>query len=236
MILNIKYGWYEYHHVYQYMHTLIHIRAHIHTHPHPRTLHTSITPSHLFRHQLLGIRALDAEATRWSPVQDLTPMVFNTSEVDVTPGPGAGITVPTAAGERIVVALAAPFAAGTGGGVVLSDDGGSTWRLSGRANPRGGEAQVAVAQNGSLLLNSRGPTQGVRWESWSHDAGETWSSPVVSDHGFGSSCEGSVIRAGESLFFAHPGRIDDRYNRWNMTVWRSTDSGANWTAVEQVQQ
>eukprot|EP01046_Picozoa_sp_COSAG06_P094081 COSAG06_NODE_40248_length_403_cov_2.322368_2_plen_52_part_01 len=52
------------------------------------------------------------------------------------------------------MALSAPFPSGTGGGAVLSDDNGATWRLSARANPKGGEAQIAVAQNGSLLLNS----------------------------------------------------------------------------------
>ena len=114
------------------------------------------------------------QATTWGPVQDLTKMVFNTTEAALTPGPGAGIEFPTThtgagpgagTGKRLAVALSAPFAAGKGGGAVLSDDGGRTWRLSSRANPRGGEAQIAVAQNGSLLLNSRGPAQGVRWES-----------------------------------------------------------------------
>ena len=100
------------------------------------------------RHQLLALRALDAEATTWGPVADLTPAVFsNATQVAVTPGPGAGIAFRTAAGgERLAVALSAPFAAGAGGGAVLSDDGGRTWRLSGRANPKGGEAQIAMAQ------------------------------------------------------------------------------------------
>ena len=118
---------------------------------------------------------------------------------------------------------------------MLSDDNGRTWRLSARANPKGGEAQIAVAQNGSLLLDSRGPVQGVRWESWSTDSGETWSAPLVSDYGFGSSCQGSVVRNGSALLFAHPGRIDNKWNRWNISVWRSGDSGASWEAIEQVE-
>ena len=92
-----------------------------------------------------------------------------------------------------------------------------------------------TAQNGSLLLDSRGPAQGVRWESWSTSGGETWSAPLVSDHGFGSSCQGSTVRAGAELLFAHPGRIAGKCSRWNMSVWRSGDSGASWTAIEQVE-
>lgn len=187
------------------------------------------------RHQLLVVRALDAEATKWGPVEDLTPMLFNATQASVTPGPGAGIAFPTGTGTRLAVALSAPFGEGAGGGAMLSDDNGRTWRLSARANPKGGEAQIAVAQNGSLLLDSRGPVQGVRWESWSTDSGETWSAPLVSDYGFGSSCQGSVVRNGSALLFAHPGRIDNKWNRWNISVWRSADSGASWAAIEQVE-
>ena len=98
----------------------------------------------------------------------------------------------------------------------------------------GSTGEIAVAQNGSLLLNSRGPAQGVRWESWSHDAGETWTPPLVSDYGFGSSCQGSVVRDGTDLLFAHPGRIGGEFNRWNLTVWRSRDSGASWAAADRL--
>ena len=318
------------------------------------------------RHNLLAKRALDANATRWGPVEDLTQMVFNTSAVSmVVPGPGAGVVIPLALhnkarradaaapssqqqvrqqqqpnlpGERAIVPVAGPFGDGTlGGGVILSDDGGQTWRLSSRANPHGSEAQVALAPNGSLLLNSRGcripchaghagqgerprparahlrmsgmSTQmracyrqhtslagilpsahlqtppvrpmpifdclcvrlactGVRWQFVSHDAGETWLGPHVLDFGFGSSCEGSIIsvpswtadahsslatsantsaqlrrpgavhelgKGSPSLLFSHPGRINNEWNRWNLSVWRSTDSGATWTAIKQAE-
>ena len=89
---------------------------------------------------------------------------FNAAEASVTPGPGAGAAFPATTGPRFAVTLAASFPAGTGGGAILSDDGRQPWRLSAWANPKGGEAQIAVAQNGSLLLDPRGPAQGVRWE------------------------------------------------------------------------
>ena len=66
-------------------------------------------------------------------------------------------------------------------------------------------------------------------------SGVTWTAPLVSDYGFGSSCQGSVVRDGPALLFAHPGRIGNKFNRWNMSVWRSADSGATWTALEQVE-
>jgi hypothetical protein len=180
--------------------------------------------------QLFAMRALDANATRWE-----TPSPIN---VSATPGPPGGITftVPGQAWPRIAIAvgLDSPH----GGAALLSDDNGTTWRVSGRANSRGGEAQIALAPNGSLLLNSRGPQQGVRWQSESRDLGETWSYPRILDFGFGSSCEGSLMRMPDSadLLFSHAGRVDNRWNRWNLTIWRSRNSGANWTSVAQVEE
>lgn len=85
-----------------------------------------------------------------------------------------------------------------------------------------------------------GPTQGVRWQSASHDNGTTWSPPRVLDFGFGSSCEGSIISVPgkELLLFSHPGRIGtgrQSISRWNLTVWYSLNSGADWKAFDQVE-
>jgi hypothetical protein len=78
---------------------------------------------------------------------------------------------------------------------------------------------------------------GVRWQSASDDDGETWSAPRVLDFGFGSSCEGSVVRVPGSrwLLLSHAGRVGGRANRWNLTVWRSADSGATWRAAWQIE-
>ena len=46
------------------------------------------------------------------------------------------------------IVIAAGGSALQGGRAIYSDDGGVRWTTSGLANPRGGEAQVAVAQNG----------------------------------------------------------------------------------------
>ena len=185
--------------------------------------------------QLFAMRSLDASASRWSPPSQIS--IQSGPLEGATPGPPGGVSfmVPGQASPRMAVAFGSRSLGG--GAALLSDDHGATWRASGLANPRGGEAQLAVAPNGSLLLNSRGDRQGVRWQSESRDFGETWSAPRVLDFGFGSSCEGSILRVPNSsdLLFSHAGRVHDRWNRWNLTIWRSRDSGANWTAVVQVE-
>ena len=117
-----------------------------------------------------------------------------------------------AAPERIAIAIGGSMIGG--GAALLSDDKGVTWRVSALANDHGGEAQVAQAPNGSLLLNSRGPKaepsgrdQGVRWQSVSDDGGASWSAPRILNFSFGSSCEGSIARVPDSdeLIFSHPG-------------------------------
>lgn len=180
---------------------------------------------------VLTLQSTDGTGMEWETTPtDITSQLGNYSGV-FTVGPPQGLVLPTG---RIIVAASIQ-----GGRVIYSDDGGEHWTVSGQANPSGAEAQVATAQNGSLLLNARGPQQGVRWQSVSQDNGITWSTPRVLDFGFGSSCEGSIISSSHLLLFSHPGRIGigrASINRWNLTVWYSADSGATWTAFEKVEQ
>eukprot|EP00660_Eupelagonema_oceanica_P019579 gene19579-biopygen17669 len=118
-------------------------------------------------------------------------------------------------------------------GVLISDDGGETFRPSRDSIVTGGEGTCAPAPNGSLILNTRA-TQNLRFQSKSDDAGETWSAPVVLS-GFGSNGEGALIRVGGVLLFSHPGNIGGRANRWNLTVWASLDSAASWDPLMQVE-
>ena len=183
---------------------------------------------------VLTLRSLDGSGLQWEPEPvDITSQLTNASG-SLTTGPPQGLVLPSG---RIVVAAGGGSI--QGGRALLSDDGGISWNVSGIANPKGGEAQCALAQNGSLLLNSRGPEQGVRWQSASHDNGLTWSLPRVLDFEFGSSCEGSLISQGPLMLFSHAGRIGTgrwSINRWNLTVWASGDSGATWTAFHKAEQ
>ena len=189
---------------------------------------------------LLTMRSLDARGDSWPEnATDITAEVVDKARLGrgVVPGPPQGLAFAMPNGTvRVAVAAGGDAFDGRHGVALLSDDGGLSWRTSAPANGAGAEAQIALAPNGSLLLNARGPRQGVRQQSASHDFGQTWSAPRVLDFSFGSSCEGSLVRAGpRTLLFSHAGRIDGRIGRWNLTVWASTDSGATYTAVEQVE-
>ena len=37
------------------------------------------------------------------------------------------------------------------------------------------------------------------------------------------------------MLLSHGGRVNGVANRWNMSVWSSVDSGATWSAFEQVE-
>ena len=74
---------------------------------------------------------------------------------------------------------------------------------------------------------------GARLWSWSHDGGDTWTSPLTTSFNRGAAyaggtCASSVVRAGDppalllSTPYAKPG------DRANETVFVSRDSGASW--------
>ena len=65
---------------------------------------------------------------------------------------------------------------GSSAGALISDDYGHHFRPSVDAVKRGGEGTIAMAPNGSLILNSRAP-QGMRYQSESRDGGVHWSTP-----------------------------------------------------------
>lgn len=130
---------------------------------------------------------------------------------------------------------------------LYTDDLGATWSVSNKAE-RGNECQVSPTQNGSLLLNQR-TNYRERQLSWSNDDGATWSEPVASGAwpaGAGSCCCSTVFvpsgasdtsagapaapAASGTMVFSGP----DSAARANMTLFTSTDSGASWQWLEQV--
>lgn len=149
-------------------------------------------------------------------------------------GPPAGLVLPSG---RIAVAY---YTMGQGGhaSALLSDDGGATfWPSRGCSLAGGGEGTLALAPNGSLLFNTRA-TKNDRFQSASDDGGATCSAPRTLQ-GFGSSADGALLRLGSgssgTLLFSHSNDINGTASRWNMTVWRSADSGASWTPIVQVE-
>ena len=163
-----------------------------------------------------------------------------------TTGPTAGIRLPSG---RLAV-----YVDHGGGGALLSDDDGATWRHSNTTVPYGNEGQLALAPNGSLIAAMRdagvpgGAGSYRRLLSWSSDGGDTWSFPLDAlMPELGGSCEGSVLRVATPsspplpsqpspwLLTSTPWGVGPSWDRrcpgpgrCNMTVFRSRDSGASW--------
>jgi len=145
------------------------------------------------------------------------------------------------------------------GHVMLSDDGGDTWRLgwtSEGANSGFGEGadegQIAQLANGSLLLNARSLATGspqYRVQARSDDGGASFTeSRFVSElpEPF-NGCQGSIVSDPKGkVFFAHPDpKIDSALlpelarllraggvnltGRDHMTLWTSVDAGATYS-------
>jgi hypothetical protein len=151
--------------------------------------------------------------------------------------PGGMILAPSSAypaGRIIVEYYKMGGVHGSSAGVLISDDSGKTFRPSISSLERGGEGTVALAPNGSLIFNSRAPNGG-RYQSESRSGGDTWSEPRLFQTGFGSNCEGAMIRLNSSdlMLFSHGGQVNGSGGRWNMTVWASRDSAATWEAAVQ---
>jgi len=182
----------------------------------------------------------------------------------IATGPPQGYVTPAAAlahGEPERVLIQANYHGDSVkdlGLALISDDGGHTWRASAGHVPACNEGQIAPAPNGSLLMNCR--TGGWhRLLSYSHDRGESWSTPTAY-YGFGpagsnSPCEGSTLRANaRALLFSHNfGQSTAATQSWstsaaappnasapngcercNMSIWQSLDSGKTWDSFLQV--
>ena len=212
--------------------------------------------------QILRLRSLDPYGQEW-------PDPNTTEPVDVTaalrlagtpamalPGPPAGLLLPSTG--RIAIATyykatrSSPSCRST---AMLSDDGGMTWTSSNTTIGPGGEGSLALAPNGSLVLNVRGGggTPAPRLTAWSNDQGSSWSAPVASNF-TGGSVEGNVVRlpGTDWLVLSHPfdGWAENRSafphgspcteptfhaGRCNLTLWASRDNAASWKMLGPVE-
>ena len=148
------------------------------------------------------------------------------------------------------------------GHVLISDDGGDSWRL-GSADGFGGgvggaganEAQLAQLANGSILVNSRSLSTGSRQrrvQARSDDGGETFTRTTYVEElpePF-NGCQGSLVAGNGTLFFSHPlpapssGLVPEALRklsadvnltgRDHMTVWSSVDGGATFDVAAAV--
>lgn len=155
-------------------------------------------------------------------------------------GPGVGIQLrhEKQRGRLVIPCDYIELKTGQGGShVILSDDGGKTWRIGGVVPGRGtNECQVAELSDGRLLLNMRNYKTPHRQRaiSTTSDGGETWSE-VTHDAALPEPiCQASLIGfepkdavAKPWLLFSNPADIKKRER---LTVRLSQDDGASWTA------
>lgn len=130
-----------------------------------------------------------------------------------------------------------------GGHCLLSDDGGTTWRIGfvddtpdGVVNAN--EAAVAQLPDGTVYFNARnqnGTAPGVRVDARSQDGGAHLEQPYAPQVGLaGPVVQGSLLQTARGpLLFAGP---DDPGARADMAVRASTDGGRTWTAVDTLSQ
>ena len=173
-------------------------------------------------------RSLDPLGTAWEPLND--------TQLKLVPGPTPGVVLPD--GRMVVAAY---------GQALISDDSGRSWRGSASFGPngtmKGGEGEVAIAPNGSLLINYRGSHPYRRVLSYSNTRGESWGPEFMPMPELGGSVEGSMItiKDHDIMLTASPFGIGPDWGhrcggpgRCNMTVWASTDSGAAWEQIYQL--
>lgn len=154
----------------------------------------------------------------------------------VVPGPGHAIELQHGShAGRLVVAAWGELAGVRSTYLLLSDDGGRSWRIGASAAQTGGdrnvdESIVTEAADGMLLLSSRNPAD-ARTQARSADGGETFTpgadGNVLEVHKdlVNPGVQGSLLTVGDHVIFSSPS--DPTYRR-GLRLWRSADLGATW--------
>jgi sialidase-1 len=121
---------------------------------------------------------------------------------------------------------------GYGSHVLISDDGGASWRFSESIVPEMNESQVVELTDGTLMLNMRSYMgKGCRAIARSHDGGETWTQVRNEPQLVESVCQGSIIRFGHHrnnnmYLFSNP---SVPVGRSHMTIHTSFDDCTTWS-------
>ena len=167
-------------------------------------------------------------------------MAWSRDSAGVLGGPGFGIQkrfAPNAG--RLVSCGATGYHRGHNMEALVwtSDDGGDHWNVSaGGVLPGMQECQLVELQNGSVVINMRNAHRDpcdCRAVSISHDGGLTFSPAWFIPALIEPVCSAGLLNAAsdvahqDDLFFSNP---NSRAERVNMTLKRSLDSGATWSA------
>ncbi len=170
----------------------------------------------------------DDDGLTWARPVEITRDVKRADWTWYATGPGVGIQTRTG---RLVV----PCDNCVSGSkvrqshVILSDDGGKTWKLGGVVGPQCNESQVVELADGALLLNVRS-YRGTnrRLVAVSRDGGETFSRPQEDRALVEPVCQASILRGpGEKggILFSNPAST----RRERLTVRLSTDQAKTWS-------
>jgi sialidase-1 len=184
----------------------------------------------------LRITYSDDDGRSWAPSRDITAQVRLPGWKPWSGiGPGHGIVkrLAPAAGRIVVPARHSTPGQGSSSHLLLSDDGGMSWRVGASASGPSSEATVAELGDGSLMLNSRS-SGGMRWVSISRDGGETMASSaaepqLIEPH---NGCQASLLTYAfgpdrrATLLFSNP---VDRQHRTNGRIRLSRDNGRSWS-------
>lgn len=170
----------------------------------------------------------DDNGVTWAALTDITATAKPGGHRWHACGPGAGIVTDSG---RIVVPYNSTideevFYAG----VFYSDDGGENWLLGEQTEAGANEAAVVELAGGELLLNCRRypiTADKNRLVFISTDEGATWGAGAAATALLDPSVDAAIINVGGLLVFSNP---NDASSRINLTVRKSADSGATWTA------
>ncbi len=167
----------------------------------------------------------------WSTPQNITHATKMDDWTWYATGPGAGIQLRSG---RLVIPCDHIEAESKKyfSHVIISDDGGKSWRLGGTTpQDQVNECEVAELDDGRLLLNMRNydRNQRTRAVATSDDGGESWSTLTRQSELIEPICQASLRRLeapnAKLLLFSNPASEE---RRENMTVRLSRDDGRTW--------
>jgi len=173
----------------------------------------------------------------WSAPVEITAFVKLPDWTWYATGPGHGIHL--ASGRLLVPCdhvLGGAFGQDGPGysHVILSDNGGATWRIGGIAGPGTSECEAVELTGGTIYLNARncvGTGRRHRAVALSRNGGETFGPLHWDDALIDPICQASLVRVdsatkqiGDHVLFANPAST----SRERLTVCLSEDGGCTW--------